>query len=314
MVLRQRVMLGGLVQEVQVRGADASNPLLLILHGGPGFAEMPLFTTYNAELEQHFLVAHWDQRGAGRSYAEDIPPESMTLHQFVDDTVELIGWLTERFEQKKVFLLGHSWGSLVGATVATQYPEKLHAYVGAGQLVAGLRNEQASYEFTLRKAREQRNDEAAIALQQIQHRYQPNGGFTFADLVVQRGWLTEFGGTVHGDLAELFGRVEPKLRQEYFGEQSAVWQEFSWRHLTPDLLAADLTRTARSFEIPVHFFLGRHDQNTPAELAHEYFDSIQAPTKELHWFENSAHLMPFEEPAKFNALLTSIALESRSTP
>ena len=77
--LRQRVQLGGLAQEVLVRGTDAGNPLLLILHGGPGFAEMPLFTTYNADLENHFLVAHWDQRGAGRSYAADIPADSMTL-------------------------------------------------------------------------------------------------------------------------------------------------------------------------------------------------------------------------------------------
>jgi pimeloyl-ACP methyl ester carboxylesterase len=76
--------------------------LLLIMHGGPGFAEMPLFTAYNAELERHFLVAHWDQRGAGRSYAADIPAESTTLRQFVADALELIDWLTERFAQEKV--------------------------------------------------------------------------------------------------------------------------------------------------------------------------------------------------------------------
>jgi proline iminopeptidase len=128
--LRQRVVLGGLPQQVLVRGADAANPLLLILHGGPGFAEMPLFTTYHADLEQHFLVAHWDQRGAGLSHAPDIPAESMTLRQFVADALELIDWLTDRFAQDKVYLLGHSWGSLLGATLASERPEKLHAYVG----------------------------------------------------------------------------------------------------------------------------------------------------------------------------------------
>ena len=115
-------MLGGHAQEVLVRGADARNPVLLILHGGPGFAEMPLFTTYNADLEQHFLVVHWDQRGAGRSYAADIPPESMTLRQFVADALELINWLTVRFTQEKVYLVGHSWGSLLGATLAAECP------------------------------------------------------------------------------------------------------------------------------------------------------------------------------------------------
>lgn len=302
-VLRQRLVLGGIGQEVQLRGADASNPLLLILHGGPGFAEMPLFTTYNSELEQHFLVVHWDQRGAGRSFADDIPGESMTLRQFVDDAVKLVDWLTEHFAQEKIFLLGHSWGSLLGATVAARNPEKLHAYIGAGQLVAGLRNEQASYAFTLRTAIEQHNDDARKELERIEARYTPTGGLAFADLVVQRGWLDKFGGTTHGGTSEIFGRVEAELREEYYGVLSAVAQEFSFGYLMSDLLGSDLLRTARTFDLPIHFLLGRHDQNTPAELAVEYFEAIEAPHKELHWFENSAHLMPFEEPAKFNALL-----------
>ena len=304
--LRQRVVLGGLGQEVLVRGAEARNPLLLILHGGPGFAEMPLFTTYNAELEGHFLVAHWDQRGAGRSYAADIPAESMTLRQFVADALELIDWLTERFAQEKVYLLGHSWGSLVGATLAGEYPAKLHAYVGVGQLVAGMRNERASYAFTLRRANELQDGEAISALRAIEDRYTSSGGLTFADLVVQRGWLGRFGGTVNGDIAALFDRVGPELRHEYFGDLSMVAQEFSFGHLLPEILATDLRRTARAFEVPVHFVVGRYDQNTPAELAVEYFDAIEAPVKKLHWFENSAHMMPFEEAGKFNALLADI--------
>jgi proline iminopeptidase len=277
--LRQRIQLGGLAQEILVRGADARNPLLLILHGGPGFAELPLFTTYNAALEDHFLVAHWDQRGAGRSYAADIPVDSMTLGQFIADGLELIDWLTDRFSQDKVYLLGHSWGSLLGAMIAGERPEKLHAFVGAGQLVAGLRNEQTSYAFTLRSAIEQDNTEAITALRAIEDRYAPAGGMTFADLVVQRGWLDRFGGTVNGDTAAVFDRVPPELREEYYGDRSAAAQEFSWGCLLPEIPAADLGRTGRTFEIPIHLVLGRHDQNTPTELAVEYFDTIEAPSK-----------------------------------
>lgn len=311
--LRQRVPLGGLAQEVLVRGADAGDPLLLILHGGPGFAEMPLFTAYNENLEEHFLVAHWDQRGAGRSYASDIPAESMTLRRFVADALELIDWLTEQFVQDKVYLLGHSWGSMLGATLASEQPAKLHTFVGVGQLVAGMRNEQASYAFTLRRAIELENSAAISALQSIEDRYSAPDRLTFADLVVQRGWLDRFGGvTVNGDAAALFDRIEPELRQDYLGDLSAVAQEFSWRCLLPDLLATDLARTARSFEIPIYIVVGRYDQNTPAELAVEYFDALEAPVKQLHWFEQSAHMIPFEEPAKFNALLTDTVLGPRA--
>lgn len=307
---RQKVLLGGFPQEVSVRGADAGNPLLLVLHGGPGLAEMPLFATYNSELERHFLVAHWDQRGAGRSYAADIPPESMTVRQILADAIELIDFLTGRFDQAKVYLLGHSWGTLLGATLANECPEKLHAYLGAGQLVAGRRAARTSYEFTVRTAIEQQNEQAIAALKEVEERSAAtNGMLSFAEVAVQRGWLDHFGGTAVGGSAALFGRIEPALRQEYFGERRTAAQTFSYAHLLADTLAADLQQTAVRFEIPIHFFLGRHDQTTPAEHAAEYFEVIEAPSKELHWFEKSAHFMPFEEAAKFNALLADIALK-----
>ncbi|NEA33971.1 alpha/beta hydrolase [Streptomyces sp. SID13031] len=309
---RQRVMLGGFAQEVSVRGAEATNPLLLILHGGPGLAEMPLFATYNSELEDHFLVAHWDQRGAGRSYDAGLPAESMTLRQFVADAIELIDVLTEHFGQEKVYLLGHSWGTLFGAMVASEYPEKVHAYIGAGQLVAGRRAARTSYEFTVRKAIEQHNDEAIAALRQIEER-RSAGGLTFAELTVQRGWLNHFGGTVNGSRDALFARIEPELQKEYFGELRDVAQEFSFGHLMQETLATDLQLTARTFEVPIHLCVGRYDQVTPTEQAVEYFEAIEAPSKQLHWFENSAHFMPFEEAAKFNALMAGLALENRSS-
>lgn len=294
-----------------VRGTDARNPLLLILHGGPGFAEMPLFSTYNADLEARFLVVHWDQRGAGMSYSATIPVESMTIRQFVSDTRELIDWLTDRFGQNKIYLVGHSWGSLVGATVACEHPAQVHAFLGVGQFVAGLRNEQLSYALTMRRAIESENNEAINALRAIEDRYTPSGGLTFADLVLQRGWLDRFGGQTHGDTGALFDRIEPELRGQYFGDHSEAAQKFSFDCLLKELLSVDLRRTTRTFDVPVHFAVGRHDQNTPAELAVEYFEVIEAPAKELHWFENSAHMIPYEEPAKFNALLTDIVLDRR---
>ncbi len=174
--------------------------------------------------------------------------------------------------------------------------------------MAGLRNEQTSYAFTLRTAIERGETEAISALKAIEDRYAPGGGLTFADLVVQRGWLDRFGGTVHGDIGALFERISTDLRQEYLEELLGVTQQFSFGYLMPELLAADLHRTARTFEVPVHLFIGRHDQTTPAELAVEYYDAIEGPRKQFHWLEQSGHLLPFEEPAKFNSLLTALKL------
>lgn len=308
-VVRERVVLGGFAQQVVVRGRDTGNPLLLVLHGGPGFAEMPLFATYNADLEDDFLVAYWDQRGAGRSFRPDeIPGGSMTLRRIVADAGELAGWLTARFGQDKVYLVGHSWGSLVGATLASERPELVHAFVGVGQLVDGMRNERDSYAFTLREALAAVDTEAVEALRGIEDHYSGPDRMSFADFVVQRPLLERYGGVVHSTtLPALFDKVEPELRDEYFGELAGAAQEFSFGFLLPDFLGANLAVTARAFDVPVHFAVGRYDQNTPAGITAEYFDGITAPAKGLHWFEESAHMIPFEEPAAFHALLRDVA-------
>ena len=76
--LLEQVRLGGLAQSIRVRGKDSKLPLLLFLDGGPGVAEMA-FASANSELEKHFIVVHWDQRGAGKSFNPAIPPASMNV-------------------------------------------------------------------------------------------------------------------------------------------------------------------------------------------------------------------------------------------
>ena len=55
------------------------------------------------------------------------------------------------------------------------------------------------------------------------------------------------------------------------------------------------------FSIPVFFFAGRHDFNTPQTLVSRYVETINAPMKRLYWFEQSGHSPPWEEPQLFSA-------------
>jgi proline iminopeptidase len=51
----EKVRLGGVNQWIQIRSADRAKPILLFLHSGPGFPEMP-FSYVNAALEKEFVV------------------------------------------------------------------------------------------------------------------------------------------------------------------------------------------------------------------------------------------------------------------
>jgi pimeloyl-ACP methyl ester carboxylesterase len=141
--------LGGQEQWILIRGMDIVKPIILFLHGGPGTANMSLLRKYTDELEQHFIVVTWDRRGGGKSYQAINPHSSMTIDRFVLDTGELTQLLCHRFNQNKIFLVGHSWGSLIGILSIQKYPDLYHAYIGIGQLANMQENEQISYDWTL---------------------------------------------------------------------------------------------------------------------------------------------------------------------
>lgn len=130
----EAITIGGISQSIWFRGIATQNPAIILLHGGPGTSESALFRHYDAALEQHFLMVYWEQRGAGRSYHGNIPPDSMTIGQFERDLDELVDLVRQRFGKHKVILLAHSWGTVLGTLCAYAHPDKVAAYIGIGQI------------------------------------------------------------------------------------------------------------------------------------------------------------------------------------
>ena len=294
--------IGGVDQWVMMRGRSVDNPLLVILHGGPGSSETAFFRSFNAALEDAFTVVYWDQRGAGRSYTRSIPAGSMSVDQFVADLDELIDQLLTTFNKRGVVIVGHSWGSALGVVYATRFRAKVIAYVGVGQVADMAASEAASYAFALAKAQERGHRQAVRQLRAIgppPHSIKAIG--------VERRWLMAMGGA--------FGPNLPIARLVWRGltspEASVLdlvrllqGSAFSLRHLWSELMASNVQRDFRRFEVPVFFLLGRFDMQAVASVAASYFDVIDAPRKELVWFENSGHMAPFEEPDLFNRIMT----------
>jgi pimeloyl-ACP methyl ester carboxylesterase len=130
----EKIQLGGVEQWILIRGDDTTKPILLFLHGGPGTSQMVVERPCPGELEKNFVVAEWDQRGAGKSYSAIVPNVEMNIRQFISDTHELTELLCQRFQQKKIYLIGHSWGTIVGIMTAQKYPDSYYAYIVIGQV------------------------------------------------------------------------------------------------------------------------------------------------------------------------------------
>jgi pimeloyl-ACP methyl ester carboxylesterase len=297
-------VIGGVRQRLWFRSLDARNPPVILLHGGPGASESALFRHFNADLERHFLMVYWDQRGAGRSYLSNIPTASMTIEQFVRDLDEVVELVRERFGASQVILLGHSWGSAIGVLYASRHPEKIAAYVGVGQVVDMPSGERLSYEFALDAAAERHHRRALHALKRI-----GPPPHTVDEMLTSRKWVERFGGAFHTDLST-GALIWAALRTDEANLMDLVrfgrGNRFSLNHLWPEFRELDIDETHTSFGMPIILVLGRYDREVPSTLAASYFERIRAPFKRLVWFEQSAHNPPFEEPARFNRTLIDV--------
>ncbi len=297
----ERIELGGVEQTVLIRGHDQSAPVLLYLHGGPGFAHLPMAPAYSDELEKHFVVVHWDQRGAGAS-CEGTDYEGLEPGQIVDDTIELSEKLASRFGGDGRFvLLGHSWGSIVGARAVRARPDLYYAYVGLGQLVNGRQNEVLSYNWVVEEAERRGDQDALSLLRTITPPYA-----NYDQVSEQRRWLMSYGGTVYAtDRAKSF--LWPLLTgPEYtIGTRLSFLSCFSASidALWDAIDAVDFQTQIPRLEVPVFFFTGKHDWNTPYPLVEEWAEVLEAPSVEIVWFEDSAHMIPMESPASFQQAL-----------
>ena len=296
--------INGIAQWVSIRGKDRGNPILLVLHGGPGSPTMPAAYTFQGPWEDYFTVVEWDQRGAGKTYAANDPAAvapTMTMPQMRDDADSLIAYLRTRFSKRRIFLLGHSWGSALGVAVARQHPDWLYAYIGVGQIVDMRRSETEGYEYALGEARSHRDTAAQRELASIAPYPGPVGTLTEPRIDLSHKWLMTYGGLTYGRSTFDYDGNAWRLSPDYTARDLAVVDSgslFSLNHLLPTLDTLSYEHVTE-FKCPMFLFLGRHDYAVSHTVAPEWFTRLHAPVKKLVWFENSAHMPMQEEPGRF---------------
>jgi proline iminopeptidase len=300
----EKVRIGGIDQWVSIRGADRRNPVLLYIHGGPGYVSMPMSWWFGRGWEEYFTVVNWDQRGSGKTYLLNPPATvapTLSLERTVTDAEEMIAWLRQELGKKKIFILGHSAGSYTGLELARRHPDWFYAYIGVGQITNGPESEHRGWVATLQAARRAGNATAVKELESLAPAFDGTRHASLKEIYAERKWLDHFGGVMayrdgnsaEGDLAEL----SPDYTE---AEIPHIWDgnEFIEHYLLVDVLAQNLT-TIRKLDCPLIVFAGRYDVDVNSQLAAEWFATVQAPAKQFVWFEHSAHLPMTEEPGKF---------------
>ncbi len=299
----RRVQIGGITQLISIRGRDRRNPILLFVHGGPASPTWPGSWFFQSPWEEYFTVVQWDQRGAGKTAAaNDVAAVNPTINiqRMSDDGSELVAYLRNAFHKEKIFLMGHSWGTVIGVNVAQRHPEWLHAYIGIGQVVDGKESEKLSYEWALARARELKNATAAAELEKIAPYPNDDGTVPIDKILVERKWVIAFGGLTWGRPTFDYEVNAVNASPDYDARDIAAIESTDLTSLKQLLGPPNVLnyKSTTRFGCPVFFFGGKYDYETVTEVVRRWYDTIDAPKKGFVFFDHSAHMLMFEEPAK----------------
>jgi pimeloyl-ACP methyl ester carboxylesterase len=297
--------INGVEQGMFIKSKDVTNPVLLYLHGG--MPDYFLTEKYPTGLEDYFTVVWWEQRGAGMSYNPDISPESMTVEQFISDTLELTNYLRQRFGKEKIYLMGHSGGTFFGIQAAARAPELYYAYIGVAQMSNQLKSEKLAYDYMLKQYQENGNTKMVQKLEAAP--VSMTGGTPRGYLLVRDPAMHGLGiGTMH-DMKSVIGGLfflSLQSRDYTSGEKINTWRgkfQSGVSALWDEVLTTDLSQQVTELKIPIYFFHGIYDYTVNYTESKSYFEQIHAPVKGFYTFEQSAHSPIFEEPEKVQKIL-----------
>ena len=295
----ERVTLNGRKEWISIRGESEENPVLLFLAGGPGGTQMAAVRHDLAELEKYFVVVVWDQPGSGKSY--QAVGKDLTVDTYIEDGIALTEYLCSRFEQEKIYLVGESWGSALGIFLAFEAPERYFAMIGTGQMVDFLETENMDYDKAIEIAGRRGDSEKIKKLEE-------NGRPPYygADVTWKSAeYLNYLSGYMTAN-PEIYNSGYNTFR-DLFSSEYGIMDKinflrgivYTFNHVYPQLYDVDLRTDYAKLEAPVYFFLGKHDINAPISLVEDYMSVLDAPHKEIVWFEHSGHSPWINESSKF---------------
>ncbi|MWB94993.1 alpha/beta fold hydrolase [Flavobacterium sp. GA093] len=283
--------IGGIKQVIEIKTDDFNKPILLFLSGGPGSSMMKNADTFTNILKNKFTIVQWDQRDAGQTLKLNPSPSKLSVKQMEEDTYQVINFLIKELHQEKIYLLGSSWGNVLGFDIVKNHPELLHSYFAVNPVISQLASEKELLK-TL-KIHFKENALASKELASINIPFKID-----EDIFYLRKWLFYKDGKEY-------------VTSDDFKKGFLQWSK-TWSPVWNEVMNIDLPKTLQEIDCPIYFFVGKNDIQTSTKITEEYFEELKAPKKDLFLFENSGHQIHQDEPEKFQNTIIQILETNKS--
>ena len=308
----EQLDVNGSKQWISIRGLNRANPVLLVLHGGPGSALMGMTWAYQKPWEDFFTVVNWEQRGVGKNFS---PADSARLgatlspEQLAEDAAVVAEHLRRKLGKQKIAVMGFSYGTSIGPRLVEMHPDWFSVYVGVGQMT-NENNEKIIYDQVFERAKARHDSLIVRALDSLAPYPPADRKPNYREMNMIRRYTALADGNWYGKKDLNLYYALPAWGPDYtLAEAANVGPAMSWmgRHLV-DGKDAERPHIVDHFDIPVVIFGGRNDLMTTYAGARAWFDQVTAPKKQFITFERSAHFIMFEEPGRFLLNLVNVVL------
>ncbi len=283
--ISETVIIGNSKQYIDIKGNDEKNPILLILHGGPGKSLLPFAPNFTNRLLDDFLVVNWDQRNTGETLKLNKSDNSIELLK--SDALEVVQYLEKKYNKKKIFLLSHSWGSVMGFELAYKHPELIAAYIAVSPVIDANESSNLFMKDLKSWANKTNNKLAIKELNEVHLPFQTKNDFFYA-----QKWLFIHNGVQGAETAD--------FKISYYN-----WMD-EWFPIWKENAKTNIPSSYPSIDCPIYFFIGSSDNQSYHTLASKYYKQLKSKNKKLYWFRNSGHTIFNTEPDKLQNLLIKI--------
>lgn len=293
-------------------GKDVTKPVLLFLGGGPGIPEYFLESEYPTGIENEFVVCYLEYRGTSLSYRPNMDAATMTTQQYIEDVVAVTKYLSDRFGQDKIYLMGHSFGTGIGLRTVSLYPELYQAYIAISQKTNQRESEYLAYDYMLEQYQKAGNKKRIKQFEECPIRESEEMYRKYKSSMLRDEAMHELGvGTARNMDSVIKGIFLTSLRCTAYTpiERINIWRGKAFANTTPvNHDEFNAFEEIQKVEIPVYFMAGKYDYTCCYSMQKEYYEQLEAPVKGFYTFENSAHSPLFEEPEKGLEILTQDVL------
>lgn len=296
------IPIGGIEQWVTINGDDQAKPVILFLHGGPGSTMSQYDDTIYGSWKKDFVLVYWDQRGAGRTFGRNAPDtvtedywleNPLTVERMTADGIELSAYLIKHLGKEKITLVGTSWGTVLGASMALKCPDLFDAYIGHSQLVNGAEGFLHAFNTVTKLAQTAKDQKSLRDLKVLGPPPYDDARKSGQLMRIIKKYEREHSTPAPDSWWKLTSGYdnEKDAKDRYNGDDYSFLYFAGHKKMGIKSMEAGVNfmKDGVHYKIPVYFIQGEEDILTAKELTKAYFDKVNAPKKEFVLVPGAAH-------------------------